>query len=99
MTRLPSGEKRMRSSPEPAFRRQTPRIAAARPERSTDAASGVRFEVDIDRAERDPFAIGRNDRLADALELHHVFEGEGTLGLGESGKRTADRNRKRNKTT
>jgi hypothetical protein len=26
-------------------------------------------------------------RIPDALELHHVFEGEGMLGLGECGKR------------
>ena len=49
--------------------------------------AGVGFEADIDRAEGDPFAVGRDNRLADALELHHVVEGEGTLGLGESGNR------------
>ena len=51
---------------------------------------GVLFEIDIDGAEGDPLAVGRDDRLADALQLHHVFERERALGLGEATERTAD---------
>src|SRR5947209_8113587 len=39
----------------------------------------VLFEVDVDGAEGDPFAVGRGHRFVDALELHHVVKGEGTL--------------------
>ncbi len=54
--------------------------------------AGVGVKAYIDRAKGDPFAIGRDNRLADALELHHGFEGEGLLGLGEScdGEREQD---------
>jgi hypothetical protein len=47
---------------------------------------GIRREVHVDRTEDDPFAIGRGHRLLDALQRHHVFEGEGMLGLGKNRK-------------
>jgi hypothetical protein len=50
----------------------------------------VGIEVDVDHAEDDPLAVGRDDGLADALQLHHVFEGEGMLGLGEGGEGEGD---------
>src|ERR1700733_4956695 len=46
----------------------------------------VSFEIDVDNAEDHPLAVGRNYRLTDALELHHVFESEGSFGLRECGK-------------
>ena len=55
----------------------------------------VGFEIDIDHAEDHPLAVGRNFRLADALELHHVFEGEGMLGLGECGACESNKERER----
>src|SRR5947208_10657992 len=39
----------------------------------------VRFEIDIYAIEQDPFAIGRRYRRANALQLHHVLEGEWML--------------------
>src|SRR4029453_1205820 len=39
----------------------------------------VRFQIDVYTIENDPFAIRRRRRRADALQFHHVFEGEGTL--------------------
>jgi hypothetical protein len=57
----------------------------------------VGSEIDIDHAEDHPLAVGRNLRLAHALELHHVFEGEGMLGLRKSGKCESDRARKTGK--
>ncbi len=44
------------------------------------------FEIHIDHAEDHPLAIGRDFGFAQALELHHVFEGEGMLGLGQGRK-------------
>jgi hypothetical protein len=49
--------------------------------------SCVRLERDIDGAERHPLAVGRHREVADTLQLHHVFEGEGALGLGQDWKR------------
>ena len=46
----------------------------------------VRREIHIDRGEQNPLAIRRRHRLADALQLHHVFESEWMLDLGEGGK-------------
>ena len=46
----------------------------------------IGFQIDVDHAEDHPLAVGRNLRIADALQLHHVFEGEGMLSLSESGK-------------
>ena len=43
----------------------------------------VGFEIDVDHAEDHPLAVGRNLRIAHALQLHHVVEGEGMLGLGD----------------
>ena len=43
--------------------------------------AGVGVEAHVDRAEGDPFASGRDNRLTDAFELHHVFEAEGALVL------------------
>jgi hypothetical protein len=45
----------------------------------------VGFEAHIDHAEEHPPAIGRDLRIADALQLHHVLEGEGMLLLSDSG--------------
>ena len=45
----------------------------------------VRREIDIDRAEQHPLAVGRGHGLGHALERHHVFEGEWMLGLREAG--------------
>ena len=50
---------------------------------------GVGVEADIDGAEGNPLAVGRNRRLADALELHHVFKSEGMFGLGYGEAREA----------
>jgi hypothetical protein len=36
----------------------------------------VRFQIDIYAIEHDPFAIRRRHRRADALQFHHVLEGE-----------------------
>ena len=47
----------------------------------------VRCQIHVDRAEEHPLAVGRRHGLADALQLHHVFEREGVLGLGEGGER------------
>jgi hypothetical protein len=55
---------------------------------------GVGFEIDIDHAADYPLAVGRNLRLADALQLHHVFESERMLGLGDGGKCEWDQNEK-----
>ena len=44
----------------------------------------VGSEIDIDHAEDYPLAVGRDLRIADALQLHHVVEGEGMLGLGSA---------------
>jgi hypothetical protein len=60
---------------------------------------GVGFETYINHAEDHPLAIGRDFRLAYALELHHVFEGEGMLGLGEGGKSENDKGKKNEKET
>jgi len=38
-------------------------------------------EIDIYGAEDDPLSIGRWHWFADALQLHHVFEGERVFGL------------------
>src|SRR5579863_1099337 len=43
---------------------------------------GVSSEFHIHDAEDDPFAVGRDFGLADALELHHVFKGERTFFFG-----------------
>src|SRR5208283_5744852 len=43
---------------------------------------GVGCEIDVDHAEDHPLAVGRDLRIADALQLHHVFKGEGMFGLG-----------------
>ena len=83
-TRLPSGEKRMRSSPAPAGGSEPARLAAADGNDPQMRLARVLVEVDVHRAEADPLAVGRDDGLADALELHHVFEGEGTLALREA---------------
>ena len=47
---------------------------------------GVGRQIHVDHAEDHPLAVRRNLRLADALELHHVFEGEGMLGLRKGWK-------------
>jgi len=47
----------------------------------------IRGQIHVDHAEEHPLAVGRGHRLADALQLHHVFESKGVLGLGEGGKR------------
>lgn len=46
----------------------------------------VRREVYIHSSKEHPFAVGRDLRLLDALQLHHVFKGEGMFGLGEGRK-------------
>jgi hypothetical protein len=56
----------------------------------------VHFQIHVDYAEDDPPAVGRDLRIADALQLHHVFKCEGMLGLGESGKSEGE-NEKREK--
>jgi hypothetical protein len=43
-------------------------------------------EIDIHHAEDYPLSIGRDLRVSDALQPHHVFESEGMLRLGEGGK-------------
>ena len=57
----------------------------------------VRGQVHIHRAEQHPLAIRRWHRLANALQLHHVFESEGMPGLRKGGKRKKQ-NEKKNKT-
>ena len=42
----------------------------------------VRFEIDINAIEHDPFPIRRGHRRADAFQLHHVFERERMLFAG-----------------
>jgi hypothetical protein len=42
-------------------------------------------QIDIGHAEDHPLAVGRNLRIADALQLHHVVESERMLSLGKSG--------------
>ena len=58
---------------------------------------GVGFEIDVDHAEDHPLAVGRNLRLAHALQLHHVVEGEGMLGLSDGGKCECEHRRDRRK--
>ena len=94
ITRLPSGEKRRRSSPGPVAGVRRLRVAASDGDDPEMRRLGVGVEVDVDRAERHPLAVGRNDGFADALELHHVFEGEGMLGLGLSEERERRAGRK-----
>ena len=48
---------------------------------------GVRLKTHIDGTECHPPAIRGDRRLADTLELHHVFESEGMFGLGVSDER------------
>ena len=45
---------------------------------------GISFQVDINRTEQYPFAVGRDDGLPDPLEPHHIFEGERVFTLGQS---------------
>ena len=54
---------------------------------------GVGFKIDVDHAEDHPLAVGRNLRIAHALQLHHVFEGEGMLGLGDGEKTRSEEKR------
>src|SRR5271157_2921149 len=88
-TRLASGEKRMRSSPTPP-RRKASRLTATDGNDPEMWLASVLLEVDVHRGEPDPLAIGRDDGLADAFELHHVFECEGALALREAAKRAAE---------
>ena len=46
----------------------------------------VGFEIDVDHAEDHPLTVGRHLRISDALQLHHVVEREGMLGLSQSGE-------------
>ena len=41
---------------------------------------------------------GDRPGIAHALQLHHVFEGEGMLGLGESGKSEGEYEKREKKT-
>src|SRR6266852_4612169 len=58
----------------------------------------VGFEINVDHAENHPLAVGRNLRIADALQLHHVVEREGMLGLGDTGE-SKDESKKEEKKT
>ena len=58
----------------------------------------VGSEIDVGHAEDYPLPVGRDLRVADALQLHHVFEREGMLGLGES-RNGECKNKKRQKNT
>ena len=51
---------------------------------------GVSVEADVNGGKRYPLAIRRDGGLADALELHHVFKGEGMLGLGLGEERESE---------
>ena len=57
----------------------------------------VRGQIHIDSAEQHPLAVRRGHGLADAFQLHHVFESEGMLALGECGK-SEKKNEKKSKT-
>src|SRR5271157_4198587 len=59
----------------------------------------IGLEIHIDHAEDHPLAVGRNLRLADALQLHHVFESKGMLDLREGGQRKNDEGKKNEKET
>ena len=58
---------------------QPPRFTAARWHDPQMRNPGVRFQIDVYAIEDDPFAIRRGHRRADALQFHHVLEGEWTL--------------------
>jgi hypothetical protein len=58
----------------------------------------VRREINVDDTEDHPLAVRRNLRVSDALELHHVVEGEGVLGLSESGKSKCEHEKREKKT-
>ncbi len=42
---------------------------------------GIRRQIHIHHAEQNPLPIRRRHRLADALQLHHVFKGKGMFAL------------------
>ena len=52
---------------------------------------GVALEIYIHGAEGHPLAIRGDRRLADTLQLHHIFEGEGIFGLGVNDEREGKR--------
>src|SRR6476660_8611082 len=45
----------------------------------------VRLQIDIFAIKHHPFSVRRRHRRADALELHHVFEGEWMFAAGDIG--------------
>ncbi len=57
----------------------------------------VRRQIHIDRREQHPLAVGRRHRLANALQLHHVFESEGMLGLRKC-RKGEEKNEEKSKT-
>jgi hypothetical protein len=57
---------------------------------------GVGFEIYVDHAKDYPLTVGRDFGRAHALELHHVFEGEGMLGLGCGGYCECDQSKGEN---
>ena len=58
----------------------------------------IRGQIHVDRAKQHPFPIRRRHRLADPLQLHHVFKSEGMFGLRECRKRKKQ-NEKKNQTS
>ena len=47
----------------------------------------ARLQIDVNSREQHPLSVRRDFGLLDALERHHVFEGEGVfLGLSEGKK-------------
>ena len=82
MSRLPSGEKRGRSSwLRVGFRRRE--FTAARRHDPQMRNFRICLEIDVFAIERDPFSIGRRHRRTDAFQLHHVFEGEWMFAGGD----------------
>src|SRR5204863_3641220 len=79
---------RRKSRPLLVIRRwiQSPRFTAARRHDPQMRNPRVRFQIDIDAVENNPFAIRRRHRRADTFERHHVFECERMFlgGLRES---------------
>jgi hypothetical protein len=59
---------------------QTARVPARRGHNPEMRDPSVRFEIDIDCVEDNPPPIGRWNCPAEAFQLHHVFEGEGSFG-------------------